>query len=632
METIPSAKATLISSDETIPPPVHPGHDGIDLSASPGSSHTPLSASASGADEIRVPTARHPVVIIPGITSTSLEVWAAKECAARFFRERLWGGSPLVQSLLLDVDCWLDHITPSPSTGLDKPGVRVRAASGLGAADAFLGVFSLWRGLLRSLARLGYDESAVHLASFDWRMRFPDLERRDRWFSRLKLAVEELYRVNGGRKVVFLSHSMGSNLFGYFLQWVHSAAPAVGEQCPFVRAWEAGEQARQGMQGQSKGAGGGNKDECLGVLARHRSPLDPDASDDLEGGRDADLSGARAWECMEREAEAAAREHDRREGRMYQHMRRVWLTAEGGWEGVQAGHGLRGGNGNETQTSAGNRTEQQLRDAASARRAALLALLDETESESGAEEPFGGRARALPPQCDGWWAQKYVADWVLVAGTMMGAPKVATVLWSGEMRDTAQLGPMLSSLKEQYMTRKTLRDGFRSMPAYWSLLPMGGARLWGGLPGERDGDAAESIAASLLEAQREAVLAWNGTGAAPAMSAAHLPDQVVAELRRTLSFDEIAESDGAGDRDDLLSGDSREDDPQGDGSSERRVPSWVTKALEPGGTIASVDQVPGGTLFSRFAQLHDADVDSGSGAGAGEYGSGQGAGEPTACA
>lgn len=291
-----------------------------------------------------------------------------------------------MQSLLLDVDCWLEHITPSPLTGLDKPDVRVRAASGLGAADAFLGVFSLWRGLLRSLARLGYDESGVHLAAFDWRMRFSDLERRDRWFSRLKLATEELYRVNGGRKVVFLSHSMGANLFGYFLQWVHSAAPAVGEQCPYVAALEARDDADarwgrgsgrysvkgddEGDDGGDDGGGGGGGDWAgAGFDPCQSSGGNGDDENKWEGkqtgGHGSGLLGKERWECVEREAERAARRHREKEAAMSAHLRNIWLTAESGWEGSLASKAAAGVPSNQNASNAGldagsraDRTEQ----------------------------------------------------------------------------------------------------------------------------------------------------------------------------------------------------------------------------------------------------------------------------------
>ena len=226
---------------------------------------------------------------------------------------------------------------------------------------------------------------------------------------------------------------------------------------------------------------------------------------------------------------------------------------------------------------------------------------------------------------------------------MIGAPKVATVLWSGEMRDTAQLGPMLSSLKEQYMTRKTVREGFRSMPSYWSLLPMGGARVWGGLREELGGDGADEIAAGLLEAQRKAVLSWNGTGYPPDLRAVGreaLLDSLPLRLRP-----QGGNWSGAGTESESESESncSRSEDPercdaadgkQSDGDTDTSL-DWVGDSIEPMGTVSALDQEPGGSLLSRFVQLHDAEAGrqagrqttrTGAGAGAGR---GKGSGRPT---
>jgi hypothetical protein len=37
--------------------------------------------------------AKHPVLIVPGMTSSGLELWRGKSCAADNFRERVWGST-----------------------------------------------------------------------------------------------------------------------------------------------------------------------------------------------------------------------------------------------------------------------------------------------------------------------------------------------------------------------------------------------------------------------------------------------------------------------------------------------------------------------------------------------------------
>ena len=44
---------------------------------------------------------KHPVVIVPGITSVGLEVWEGHPCMADAFRTRIWGETTMFKKLLL---------------------------------------------------------------------------------------------------------------------------------------------------------------------------------------------------------------------------------------------------------------------------------------------------------------------------------------------------------------------------------------------------------------------------------------------------------------------------------------------------------------------------------------------------
>ena len=37
--------------------------------------------------------AKHPVVMLPGIVTTGLELWSGEDCAKGYFRQRMWGGA-----------------------------------------------------------------------------------------------------------------------------------------------------------------------------------------------------------------------------------------------------------------------------------------------------------------------------------------------------------------------------------------------------------------------------------------------------------------------------------------------------------------------------------------------------------
>eukprot|EP00899_Mesostigma_viride_P014063 jgi/Mesvir1/22658/Mv14092-RA.1 len=169
-------------------------------------------------------TRKHPVVFVPGIITSGLELWEGKECAKNSFRKHMWGGSigSFMLKLLVDTNCWKEHIMLDPETGLDPPGIKVRPISGLGAADYFVQNFYVFAPLIEALAAAGHDESSLYMASYDWRLAFPNLELRDRYFSRLANTIEDLKALNGEQPVVVVTHSMGSLVFLYFMKWVEA--------------------------------------------------------------------------------------------------------------------------------------------------------------------------------------------------------------------------------------------------------------------------------------------------------------------------------------------------------------------------------------------------------------------------
>jgi phospholipid:diacylglycerol acyltransferase len=68
---------------------------------------------------------------------------------------------------------------------------------------------------------IGYDNSNMYLASYDWRLSFSNLEIRDKYFSKLQSMIETSHKTQG-EPAVIVTHSMGSCLFPYFLRWVQS--------------------------------------------------------------------------------------------------------------------------------------------------------------------------------------------------------------------------------------------------------------------------------------------------------------------------------------------------------------------------------------------------------------------------
>lgn len=165
--------------------------------------------------------AKHPVIMIPGVISTGIESWGTEKASQPYFRKRLWGSWSMMRALVLDKPNWKRHIMLDKVTGLDPPGVKLRAAQGFDAADFFITGYWIWNKILENLATIGYDPTNAFTAAYDWRLSYSNLEVRDQYFTRLKLHIETASAISGA-KVSLLSHSMGSQVLYYFFHWVEA--------------------------------------------------------------------------------------------------------------------------------------------------------------------------------------------------------------------------------------------------------------------------------------------------------------------------------------------------------------------------------------------------------------------------
>lgn len=171
--------------------------------------------------------AEHPVVLMPGIISTGLESWTTNENMAGYFRKRLWGTTTMMRTIVMEKDVWIKHLSLDPFTGLDPEGIKVRAADGLDAASYFVSGYWIWSKIIENLGVIGYDPNNLYMASYDWRLSYHNLEVRDRFFTRLKLKIEQNMALTG-KKTVLVSHSMGSSVALYFMKWVEASGPEFG--------------------------------------------------------------------------------------------------------------------------------------------------------------------------------------------------------------------------------------------------------------------------------------------------------------------------------------------------------------------------------------------------------------------
>ncbi|KAF9476351.1 LACT-domain-containing protein [Pholiota conissans] len=168
-------------------------------------------------------TAEHPIILIPGVVSTSLESWSTAPEYRPFFREKLWGGLNMLSQVTFNKDRWISAMMLDPITGLDPPDAKIRAAEGIDAASSLIQGYWIWSKIVENLAVINYDTNNLYLAPYDWRVSYYNLEERDGYFSKLKVIIEGL-RKRQNKKVVIAAHSMGSTVF----KWVESPAHGNG--------------------------------------------------------------------------------------------------------------------------------------------------------------------------------------------------------------------------------------------------------------------------------------------------------------------------------------------------------------------------------------------------------------------
>ncbi|KAF8629410.1 hypothetical protein AX15_003464 [Amanita polypyramis BW_CC] len=166
-------------------------------------------------------TAQHPVILIPGVISTSLESWSTSPEFRPLFRQKLWGGFNMLSQVTFNKERWISAMLLDPVTGLDPPGVKIRAAEGIDAASSFIQGYWIWSKIVENLAVVNYDTNNLYLAPYDWRLSFYNLEERDGYFSKLKSVIEGLKKQQK-KKVVIAAHSMGCNVLLYFFKWAES--------------------------------------------------------------------------------------------------------------------------------------------------------------------------------------------------------------------------------------------------------------------------------------------------------------------------------------------------------------------------------------------------------------------------
>lgn len=172
---------------------------------------------------------RRPVVIIPGFITGALELWEANStCLRRYgtsslFRSRMFGPQ-MIYLILRDTQCWTELFSMDLKTGLDKPGIKVRADSGFASVDYFIPGYWVWAKVLVNLADIGYDPQSMAVATYDWRLSPEKAQERDGFFYNLRSTIKFFVQKNRRRAVV-ISHSYGATVALTFFKWAEQRDP-----------------------------------------------------------------------------------------------------------------------------------------------------------------------------------------------------------------------------------------------------------------------------------------------------------------------------------------------------------------------------------------------------------------------
>ncbi|XP_042513162.1 phospholipid--sterol O-acyltransferase [Macadamia integrifolia] len=165
-------------------------------------------------------------IIIPGYASTQLRAWSVFDCpySPLDFNplDAVWLDTTKVLSA---VNCWLKCMLLDPYNQTDNPECKSRPDSGLSAITELDPGYitgplsSVWKEWVKWCIEFGIEANAIIAVPYDWRLSASMLEERDLYFHKLKLTFETALKLRGGPSLVF-AHSLGNNVFRYFLEWL----------------------------------------------------------------------------------------------------------------------------------------------------------------------------------------------------------------------------------------------------------------------------------------------------------------------------------------------------------------------------------------------------------------------------
>ncbi|KAL3328601.1 hypothetical protein AABB24_035971 [Solanum stoloniferum] len=165
-------------------------------------------------------------IIIPGFASTQLRAWSILDCpySPLDFNplDLVWLDTT---KLLSAVNCWLKCMMLDPYNQTDHRECKSRPDSGLSAITELDPGYitgplsSVWKEWIKWCIEFGIEANAIIAVPYDWSLSPSKLEERDLYFHKLKLTFETALKLRGGPSIVF-AHSLGNNVFRYFLEWL----------------------------------------------------------------------------------------------------------------------------------------------------------------------------------------------------------------------------------------------------------------------------------------------------------------------------------------------------------------------------------------------------------------------------
>jgi len=185
---------------------------------------------------------RPPVFLMPGLASTRLVSWKYKSCSNPLLsdvkvQDYVWMNiNMLLQMKTIDEQCFFECMT----LGLNQTdmndidvGCKLRPDEGLDAISSLApgsfgsnllvgGKNTVYAWLTQWLAdNLGYDVSSMIGLPFDWRLSPDIMEKRDGFLTLTRRRIEAAVASNGAPGIM-VAHSMGNNVFRYFLEWLRN--------------------------------------------------------------------------------------------------------------------------------------------------------------------------------------------------------------------------------------------------------------------------------------------------------------------------------------------------------------------------------------------------------------------------